>query len=377
MKLSQALYRYSIAFFLATPLFLVSAKGQSKLTPEMAEMLPAKVMDAEGSKFSRDVLSGKIVGFYFSANWCPPCRSFSPKLVEFRNKNQQDFEVVYVSFDESSAAQLNYMKKSNMKWYTLPYGSLEGNKLTQKYGIRGIPTLVIVSPNGKTITTNGRGDVTSNPNGALAKWMQSPNYEKPRDVVDKKPTNPKSSKPAPGNKLPSEIPGPPPGMVNEQELKALTKANQEQAKLIEQLRSQNRECSTELGTAKASNAGLNKEIESLRQAVASLKTERDDFRQRHAKATEEAATCSGDLVKARKELEAAKQVSNTPFVNGWIYDPDQGWLFTNDNIYPTVYSSATKSWHHYEVGSAKPRLFYNYKDETWEAWDAIPEQDDK
>ena len=119
MKLTQALSRYSIAFFLATPLFLVSAKGQAKVTPEMAEMLPAKIMDAEGSMFSRDVLSGKIVGFYFSANWCPPCRSFSPKLVEFRNKNQKDFEIVYISFDESPTAQMNYMKKSNMKWYTL------------------------------------------------------------------------------------------------------------------------------------------------------------------------------------------------------------------------------------------------------------------
>jgi nucleoredoxin len=378
MKLTQALSRYSITFFLATPLFLVSAKGQAKVTAEMAEMLPAKIMDAEGSMFSRDVLSGKIVGFYFSANWCPPCRTFSPKLVEFRNKNQKDFEIVYISFDENPTAQMNYMKKANMKWYTLPYGSIDGNKLAQEYGITGIPTLVIVSPNGKTITRNGRGDVTYNPNGALAAWKKSPAYEEVKkeedDVVDKDPANPPVTKPAPDRKIPDQAPEAPPSLGNEKTIKELTAANEEQAKLIEELRKQTEQCSTELGQTKASNANLAKENESLRKAIASLRTERDDLKERFTNASSDAATCSRDLAVAKQELEAAKKVTNSPFVNGWVYDPDQGWLFTNAKIYPSIYSSSTKSWHHYELGSAKPRLFYNYKDETWEAWDSIPDE---
>ena len=27
----------------------------------------------------------KLIGFYFSAHWCPPCRLFTPVLAEFYN----------------------------------------------------------------------------------------------------------------------------------------------------------------------------------------------------------------------------------------------------------------------------------------------------
>ena len=84
-----------------------------------------------------------------------------------------DFEVVFVSSDRDSSAQMGYMKETNMKWYTLPLRSKEANALAQKYKIRGIPALIIVSPDGKTITTNGRGEVTSNPSGAIKSWKKS------------------------------------------------------------------------------------------------------------------------------------------------------------------------------------------------------------
>ena len=31
-------------------------------------------------------LEGKVIGIYFSAHWCPPCRGFTPKLVEWYGK---------------------------------------------------------------------------------------------------------------------------------------------------------------------------------------------------------------------------------------------------------------------------------------------------
>ena len=31
-------------------------------------------------------------------------------------------------------------------------------------------------------------------------------------------------------------------------------------------------------------------------------------------------------------LEEAIKVAQTTFINGWIYDPNQGWLFTNSEI---------------------------------------------
>ena len=150
-----------------------SVLEKPQLKPGLAEMLPREILDSAGNKVSRDELAGKMVGFYFSAHWCPPCRGFTPNLVKFRDSNNEEFEVVFVSSDKSPEAQMGYMKETGMKWYTLPHRSSDANALSQKFGIRGIPALIIVSPDGKTITKEGRRDVSSNPGGAIENWSKS------------------------------------------------------------------------------------------------------------------------------------------------------------------------------------------------------------
>ncbi|MDA7823130.1 thioredoxin family protein [Opitutales bacterium] len=152
--------------------FLLSLHGDDHQESSTQESLfPKKLLDSKGKEVSANVLGDKIVGIYFSAAWCPPCRHFTPSLVEFRNKNKKDFEVIFVSSDRSSEDQLKYMKKYGMKWYTLPHGSEAANNLKKKFQVRGIPSLVIVDSNGNTITKNGRGDVSKEPKTALAGWQ--------------------------------------------------------------------------------------------------------------------------------------------------------------------------------------------------------------
>ena len=61
--------------------------------------------DLNGTAVSTDTFSGKLLGLYFSASWSDPCRKFSPKLVVFRNANENEFEVLLVSSDGN--AKLN------------------------------------------------------------------------------------------------------------------------------------------------------------------------------------------------------------------------------------------------------------------------------
>jgi nucleoredoxin len=131
-----------------------------------------QLLSHEGKKVKASTLKDKFVGIYFSASWCPPCRTFTPKLVEFRNQNKKQFEVVFVSSDGSEEDQFKYIKKANMKWLTLPNGSAAGSAIAQKFAIQGIPSLVIVSPDGQVISKNGRGDVTNSPSSALEQWKQ-------------------------------------------------------------------------------------------------------------------------------------------------------------------------------------------------------------
>ena len=151
----------------------LSLWGDSKSSSTgLDQLFPGALLDSKGKEVSTDVLADKTVGIYFSAHWCPPCRTFTPNLVKFRDKNKKDFEVVFVSSDGNPKAQMDYMKKTGMKWYTMKHGSKEANDLAKKFGIRGIPALVIVSKDGKTITKNGRGDVSGNPGGALKSWQK-------------------------------------------------------------------------------------------------------------------------------------------------------------------------------------------------------------
>ncbi len=135
------------------------------------EPLRIEFENTKGEEVSFETLKGKTLGFYFSAHWCPPCRQFTPSLVDFRNKNAEEFEVIFVSFDNSGEEKKNYMSEANMSWLTVPgFRNREANALAQIFGVKGYPTLIIIGPDGKMITPNGRADVMLSPDTAIDKW---------------------------------------------------------------------------------------------------------------------------------------------------------------------------------------------------------------
>ena len=130
-------------------------------------------MDGRKVKGTKALSKKKVIGLYFSAHWCPPCRAFTPKLVEFRNacvKNKQPFEIVFVSCDKDEKAMMGYMTEAKMSWVAVPFNSQLRQELMQHFGVRGIPSLIILDSKGKTLSTNGRGDVTSEGAKAYRKW---------------------------------------------------------------------------------------------------------------------------------------------------------------------------------------------------------------
>ena len=71
------------------------------------------------------VLHNSIVGLYYSASWCPPCKAFTPELVNFHNelkKRKAQFEVVFLSFDKSEEEMMEYMEELHGNWFALPFG---------------------------------------------------------------------------------------------------------------------------------------------------------------------------------------------------------------------------------------------------------------
>jgi thiol-disulfide isomerase/thioredoxin/ubiquitin len=139
-------------------------------------------MDILGSEFtSKDstvgasVLAGKVVGIYFSAHWCPPCRGFTPNLVKFYNemkKQDKPFEIIFASSDSDESQFEEYY--AEMPWIALPFADRELNKKVSKhFKVQGIPRFVILDTDGSVITTDGRAKVMQDPEGVQFPWRGS------------------------------------------------------------------------------------------------------------------------------------------------------------------------------------------------------------
>jgi thiol-disulfide isomerase/thioredoxin len=157
--------RTLLIFFALAGAFSVAAYASS-----IDEVLPQQLEDAQGHPVSRDTLQGKLIGLYFSAEWCPPCRAFTPNLVKFRNDHKDKFEVVFISRDRTPEAHRSYMANYKMDFLTVKHDPDFTARLQEKYRVRTIPTMIVLDPEGNVITRDGRWDVARDASNALAKW---------------------------------------------------------------------------------------------------------------------------------------------------------------------------------------------------------------
>lgn len=90
----------------------------------LSGLMGQHIVDQSGQavKWSSLTGTGKFLGLYFSAHWCPPCRSFTPKLVAFYKElksKRSDFDIIFISSDRDEASFNDYFK--DMPWLALKY----------------------------------------------------------------------------------------------------------------------------------------------------------------------------------------------------------------------------------------------------------------
>jgi len=134
------------------------------------------IKDNDGKKIDVTTdthLANKIVLVYFSAHWCPPCKGFTPALSRFysllQSKTQTPFEIVFASSDKSDSAFEEYY--SEMPFAALPFENRSAKQtLSAKFGVSGIPMLVVLDTDGTVISKKGRENVSSDPEGSDFPW---------------------------------------------------------------------------------------------------------------------------------------------------------------------------------------------------------------
>ncbi|XAR57670.1 Protein-disulfide reductase [Bertholletia excelsa] len=125
---------------------------------------PNHLISGHGREMKVSDVFGKTLGLYFAAQWSPPCRAFTIQLIEAYNELLldspcQSFEVVLVSTDKDHEEFDSHVSK--MPWLAIPYKEEKMRQdLCRIFQVKKIPSLVIIGPDGQTITMNGRGMIS-------------------------------------------------------------------------------------------------------------------------------------------------------------------------------------------------------------------------
>lgn len=95
----------------------------------------------------------------FWATWCGPCLGELPNLRKiYQSYHSQGLEIVSVSLDQDEDALRTFIKKNDLPWTQVFNGSFpEGYDLAARYGVTGIPFMVLVGRDGKIAATDLRG----------------------------------------------------------------------------------------------------------------------------------------------------------------------------------------------------------------------------
>ena len=141
---------------------------------DVTPYLPSEFESSNGKVSKEDLLKNEIIGVYFSAHWCGPCRAFTPRLAQFYknvNAEKKQIEIIFNSADQDLKSFKEYF--GTMPWIATPFDSPAKSQIDDACGINSIPQLIIFDNKGHVIDDNGRRTVESQGIEAINTWKNN------------------------------------------------------------------------------------------------------------------------------------------------------------------------------------------------------------
>ena len=122
------------------------------------EPVAFNVKSIDGKTLSPAAYKGKVLLIDFWATWCGPCVAEMPNVKQVYSKyHGQGFEIVGISLDQSRDRLDQFIKANQIVWPQYFDGKWWNNDVAVRYGIKSIPTTILVDKSGKIRFKSLRG----------------------------------------------------------------------------------------------------------------------------------------------------------------------------------------------------------------------------
>ena len=131
----------------------LSAVAVGQVAPDFTLNTP------DGKPLSMHSIKGKVKVIDFWASWCPPCRRENPNVVKaFNEYKDKNFTIVGISLDKDKSKWMKAIADDNLAWTHLSDLKYWDSEIPALYGVRGIPTNVLLDPDGVIVAKNITGE---------------------------------------------------------------------------------------------------------------------------------------------------------------------------------------------------------------------------
>lgn len=103
----------------------------------------------DGKRIALGDLAGKPVVLNFWASWCTPCRAEMPYFeTTYQSYRERDVVFLGLAVQDNVADSQAFLREVGV---TYPTGPDDGNAITLRYQVTGMPTTFFITPDGRVV----------------------------------------------------------------------------------------------------------------------------------------------------------------------------------------------------------------------------------